>query len=53
MHILDRPIGFDLPPKLHDAAIDFHVFRVFGNHWIGDLAVQPGLFADDHSFDSS
>jgi hypothetical protein len=53
MHILDRPIGFDLPPKLHDAAIDFHVFRVFGNHWIADFAVQPGLFADDHSFDSS
>jgi len=53
LHILDRPLGFDLPPKLHDAAIDFHVFRVFGNHWIADFAVTPGLFADDHSFDSS
>jgi hypothetical protein len=53
LHILDRPIGFDLPPTLHDAAIDFHVFRVFANHWIADFAVQPGLFADDHSFDSS
>jgi hypothetical protein len=53
IHILDRPIGFDLPPTLHDAAIDFHVFRVFGNHWITDFAVQPGLYADDHSFGSS
>ncbi|HVT30866.1 MAG TPA: hypothetical protein VHE81_22865, partial [Lacipirellulaceae bacterium] len=32
---------------------DFHVFRVYGNHWIADFAVTPGLFADDHSFDSS
>jgi hypothetical protein len=53
LHILDRPIGFDLPPTLHDAAIDFHIFRVFGNHWITDFAVQPGLYADDHSFGSS
>jgi hypothetical protein len=53
LHILDRPIGFDLPPTLNDAAIDFHIFRVFGNHWITDFAVQPGLYADNHSFDSS
>ena len=53
MHFLDRPIGFDLPPKLHDVAVDFHVFRVFDNHWIADFAVTPGLFADDYSFDSS
>jgi hypothetical protein len=53
LHILDRPLGFDLPPRLNDAAIDFHIFRVFDNHWIADFAVTPGLFADDHSFDSS
>src|SRR4051812_21090661 len=53
LHILDQPIGFDLPPTLHDAAIDFHIFRVFGNQWITDFAVQPGLYADDHSFGSS
>ena len=53
LHILDRPINFDLPPTLNDVAIDFHIFRVFGNHWITDFAVQPGLYADNHSFDSS
>lgn len=53
IHFLNRPLGFDLPPRLHDAAIDFHVFRVFGNHWITDFAVQPGLYADDNSFDDS
>jgi hypothetical protein len=52
LHFLDRPAGFDLPPRLHDAVIDFHVFRVFGNHWIADAAVTPGLYADDYSFDS-
>ncbi len=58
LHYLDRPAAFgpgglDLPPRLHDLAIDFHVFRVYGNHWIADFAVTPGLYADDHSFDSS
>ena len=53
LHFLDRPAGFDLPPRLHDLAIDFHVFRVFGNHWIVDFAVTPGLFADDYSLDSN
>lgn len=53
LHFLNRPINLDLPPRLNDVAIDFHVFRVFGNHWIADFAVTPGLFADDHSFDSS
>jgi hypothetical protein len=52
LHFLDRPAGFDLPPRLHDAAIDFHIFRVYANQWIADFAVTPGLFADDHSFDS-
>jgi hypothetical protein len=29
------------------------VFRVYANHWIADFAVTPGLYADDHSFDSN
>jgi len=52
VHFLDRPLVYDLPPRLHDAAIDFHIFRVFDNRWIADFAVTPGYFADDHSFDS-
>jgi len=53
LHFLDRPAGFDLPPRLHDLAIDFHVFRVFGNHWIADFALTPGLYGDDYSLDSN
>jgi Domain of unknown function (DUF6268) len=52
LHFLDRPDDFDLPPRLHDLAIDFHIFRVFDNRWIFDFAVTPGVFADDHSFES-
>ncbi len=53
IHFLDRPEGLDLPATLHDLAIDFHVFRVFGNHWIADLAVQPGLYGDSDSLGES
>ena len=52
-HLLDRPQGFDLPSRLNDLTMDFHVFRVYENSWIFDFAVTPGLFADDHSLDSS
>lgn len=52
LHFLESPEGIDLPPRLHDLAMDFHIFRVFDNQWIFDLAVTPGFFVDDHSFDS-
>jgi hypothetical protein len=52
-HFLDRPAAYDLPPRLHDLSIDFHHFRRLGDHWIADFAVTPGLYADDHSLDSS
>jgi hypothetical protein len=53
LHFLDSPANIDLPPRLHDVAVDFHIFRVYDNHWIADFAVTPGLYADDNSFDSS
>jgi hypothetical protein len=53
LHFLDRPKGFDLPARLNDLTMDLHVFRVYENSWIFDFALTPGLFADDHSFDSS
>jgi hypothetical protein len=52
VHFVESPEGIDLPPRLNDAAIDFHIFRVYANRWIADFAVTPGLYADDHSFDS-
>ena len=53
LHFLQAPANVPLPPRLHDAVVDFHVFRVFDNHWIADFAVSPGLYSDDYSFDSS
>ncbi len=52
IHFIDGPEGIDLPPRLHDLALDLHIFRVYANKWIADFAVTPGLYADDHSFDS-
>ncbi len=52
LHFLDRPLGFDLPPRLHDLVIDFSHFRRVTNNWFVNLAVAPGYYADDHSFDS-
>jgi hypothetical protein len=52
LHFLDRPIGFDLPPRLHDLVIDFNHFRRVTDDWIANIAVAPGYYADDHSFDS-
>lgn len=53
LHFLDRPADLDLPPRLNDITIDFHHFRRIGDGWIIDLAVTPGLYADDHSLDES
>jgi len=52
VHFLDRPAAFDLPPRLHDLAIDFNHFRRVTNDWIANVAVTPGIYADDHSFDA-
>ncbi|HEX4413992.1 MAG TPA: hypothetical protein VH107_10225 [Lacipirellulaceae bacterium] len=52
-HSLDGPTSPDLPAHLNDITMDFHIFRVYLNHWIADFAVTPGLFADDHSFGSN
>lgn len=53
LHFLDRPTGVDLPPRLHDLVIDFNHFRRVADNWIANIAVAPGYYADDHSFDSS
>jgi hypothetical protein len=52
-HWLDGPTTPDLPSHLNDFSMDFHIFRVYDNHWVADFAMTPGLFADDHSLGSS
>jgi hypothetical protein len=52
LHFLDRPVGVDLPPRLHDLVIDFSHFRRVANNWIANIAVAPGFYWDDYSFDS-
>jgi hypothetical protein len=52
LHFVESPNGTDLPPRLHDVVIDFNHFRRVANDWIANIAVAPGYYADDHSFDS-
>jgi hypothetical protein len=52
LHFLESPDAVDLPPRLHDLVIDFNHFRRIANNWIANIAVAPGFYADDHSFDS-
>jgi hypothetical protein len=53
LHFLESPAGIDLPPRLHDLVIDFSHFRRITNNWFVNIAVAPGIYADDHSFDSN
>jgi hypothetical protein len=52
LHFVESPAGIDLPPRLHDLVIDFNHFRRVTDNWIANVAVAPGYYADDHSFDS-
>jgi hypothetical protein len=53
LHFLDSPAGIDLPPRLHDVVIDFNHFRRVTDNWIANIAIAPGFYADDHSFDAN
>lgn len=50
---LDGPDFTDVPPRVHDAEVDFHHFRQLTDRWLVDLAVTLGVYADDHSFDAA
>ena len=52
LHFVESPTGIDLPPRLHDLVIDFNHFRRVTDNWIANIAVSPGFYTDDHSFDS-
>jgi hypothetical protein len=54
VQFLERPTPSvaDLPPRLHDAAVEFRHFRRLSDRWIFDSAVTVGYYADDHSFDA-
>lgn len=53
VQFIDGPSAIDVPPRLHDASVDFHHFRPVSDYWTFDAAVTVGAYADDHSFDSS
>lgn len=52
VRFLDGPNFVDVPPRVHDAEVDFHHFRQLTDRWLFDGAVTLGMYADDHSFDT-
>jgi len=50
---LDGPDFTDVPPRVHEAELGLQHFRPLGERWMLNAAVTVGMYADDHSFDSS
>ena len=38
--------ALDLPPEFYDAAVDFRYLRPWGDCWMFDFAVQPGVYGN-------
>jgi hypothetical protein len=52
MHLLDGPEITDLPPRLHDAYVDFMWLPTFVHRWTALLSVTPGYYSDFQVSDS-
>lgn len=52
MHLLDGPEITDLPPRLHDAYVDFMWLPTFVHRWTMLLSVMPGYYSDFNFSDS-
>jgi hypothetical protein len=55
VHYLDGPRGVDLPPRLHDAYVQFRWMSMIRPRLGADVAVTPGVYSDferDHGADA-
>ncbi len=52
MHLLDGPEITDLPPRLHDAYVDFMWLPTFVHRWTALMSVTPGYYSDFQVSDS-
>ncbi len=46
MHLLSRPTGSDLPPRLNDAYVDFMWLPTFVHRYTTLISVTPGYYSD-------
>lgn len=46
MRLLQGPLNTDLPPRLHDAYVDFMWVPQIVNRWLLILSVSPGIYSD-------
>ncbi|MCA9024977.1 MAG: hypothetical protein KDA86_07170 [Planctomycetaceae bacterium] len=45
-HNLNGPRSTDLPSQLYDVTIEMRMYWPFGDRWLGEFAIAPGLFTD-------
>ena len=52
MHLLTGPRITDLPPRLHDAYVDFMWLPTFVHRWTTLVSITPGYYSDFQASDS-
>ncbi len=45
-HNLNGPRSTDLPSQLYDVSVEMRMYWPFGDRWLGEFAIAPGLFTD-------
>ncbi|MCA9076432.1 MAG: hypothetical protein KDA93_15495 [Planctomycetaceae bacterium] len=45
-HTLHGPRRTDLPSQLYDVSIEMRMYWPFGDRWLGEFAIAPGLYTD-------
>lgn len=45
-HTLHGPRRTDLPSQLYDVSVEMRMYWPFGDRWLGEFAIAPGLYTD-------
>jgi hypothetical protein len=45
-HFIQEPDSTDLPAQVYDLSLELRMYWPFGDRWLGEFAVAPGMFSD-------
>ena len=45
-HLIDEPDSTDLPDQVYDLSVEMRMYWPFGDRWLGEFAIAPGMFSD-------
>ncbi|WP_146396217.1 DUF6268 family outer membrane beta-barrel protein [Pseudobythopirellula maris] len=52
VNYFEGPTVTDMPPRTHEAAVEFGHIRLLSPRWMLNLSTSIGVYGDDHSLDS-